>query len=106
MATALTPLFGPRHVDRADDFSPQAGQIVGVQLRVGQDLLGDPLPRDSALVNQFVVEDADGRKPVVGRDGVRSGGLPARGRAGLARDRLSTATRARSSCRRKSSISI
>ena len=33
------------------------------------DLLGDPLQRDPALVNQFVVEDTTGRKPVVGRDG-------------------------------------
>jgi uncharacterized GH25 family protein len=50
-------------------FSPNTGQIVGVRLRVGQDLLGDPLPRSSGLVNQFVVVDAEGRKPVVGRDG-------------------------------------
>jgi uncharacterized GH25 family protein len=50
-------------------FSPEPGQIVGMRLRVGQDLLGDPLPRDSGLIKQFVVEDADGRKPVVGRDG-------------------------------------
>jgi len=50
-------------------FSPDAGQIVSVRLRVGQDLLGDPLPRSSDLINQFVVADAEGRKPVVGRDG-------------------------------------
>jgi hypothetical protein len=50
-------------------FSPAPGDIVGVKLRVGQDLLGDPLPRDTALINQFVVQDADGRRPVVGRDG-------------------------------------
>jgi len=49
-------------------FSPETGQIVGVRLRVGQDLLGDPLPRSSGLINQFVVVDAEGRKPVVGRD--------------------------------------
>jgi len=50
-------------------FAPQLGQIVSVKLRVGQDLMGDPIPRDPALINQFVVEDAEGRKPVVGRDG-------------------------------------
>ena len=50
-------------------FSPESGQIVGVRLRVGQDLLGDPLPRDPSLINQFVVEDPEGRKPVVGRAG-------------------------------------
>src|SRR6186713_1202140 len=50
-------------------FAPRPGQIVSLRLRVGQDLLGDPLPRDPALIHQFVVEDGEGRKPVVGRDG-------------------------------------
>src|SRR5262245_45778546 len=55
-------------------FVPGSGDIVGVKLRVGQDLLGDPIPRDTALVNQFIVEDASGRKPVVGRDGADPAG--------------------------------
>jgi uncharacterized GH25 family protein len=50
-------------------FSPSPGDIVAVKLRVGQDLLGDPIPRDPALINQFFVVDSEGRKPVVGRDG-------------------------------------
>jgi uncharacterized GH25 family protein len=50
-------------------FSPDTGQIVGVRLRVGQDLLGDPLPRDPRLINEFVVQDPTGRQPLVGRDG-------------------------------------
>src|SRR5262245_1795361 len=56
-------------------FSPASGQIVGVRLRVGQDLLGDPVPRDPALIDQFVVEDGAGRKPLVGRDGADPAGL-------------------------------
>ena len=56
-------------------FSPAAGDIVSVRLRVGQDLLGDPVPRDPALVNQFVFEDASGRKPLVGRDGADPAGF-------------------------------
>jgi uncharacterized GH25 family protein len=56
-------------------FSPESGQIVGVRLRVGQDLLGDPLPRDPALINQFIVEDEAGRKPLVGRDGADPAGF-------------------------------
>lgn len=51
------------------NFSPEPGQIIGVRLRVGQDFIGDPLPRNTALVNQFVFEDAAGSKPVAGRDG-------------------------------------
>ena len=56
-------------------FSPEAGSIVGVRLRVGQDLLGDPLGYDPALIDQFVFEDATGRKPVVGRAGADPAGL-------------------------------
>ncbi|MEO5923028.1 MAG: DUF4198 domain-containing protein [Bryobacteraceae bacterium] len=51
------------------DYSPEPGDMVGVKLRVGQDLLGDPLPRDPALIKQFIVVDSEGRKPVVGRTG-------------------------------------
>jgi uncharacterized GH25 family protein len=50
-------------------FSPDTGQVVGVRLSVGQDLLGDPLPRDPRLIKEFVVQDATGRQPLVGRDG-------------------------------------
>ena len=87
-------------------FSPRTGQIVGVRLRVGQDLLGDPLPRDPALVNQFVVVDAEGRKPVVGRDGARSGRLRARGGRPACSSSAIAATRAPSSWRPRNSISI
>jgi Domain of unknown function (DUF4198) len=56
-------------------FAPAAGQIVGVRLRVGQDLVGDPLPRDPSLINQFIVEDGTGRTPLVGRDGADPAGF-------------------------------
>src|SRR5882762_977957 len=66
---SCAPLFAHDMWIEPTTFSPESGQVVGVRLRVGQDLLGDPLPRDPALINQFVVEDKAGRKPVVGRDG-------------------------------------
>jgi hypothetical protein len=56
-------------------FSPEPGQVVSVRLRVGQDLLGDPLPLDSALVRQFILEDPAGRRPVVQREGRDPAGL-------------------------------
>jgi uncharacterized GH25 family protein len=70
-AVALTPppLFAHDMWIEPTTFSPASGEIVGVRLRVGQDLLGDPLVLDPALVKQFVLEDAAGRKPVVRRDG-------------------------------------
>ena len=56
-------------------FFPEPGVIVGARLRVGQDLIGDPLRRDAALINQFVVEDAEGRRSLVGRNGADPAGL-------------------------------
>src|SRR4029453_2798553 len=56
-------------------FLPRTGDIVGARLRVGQDLLGDPLPRNPPATNQFVVEDGQGRRPLVGRDGTDPAGL-------------------------------
>ena len=74
-ALSLTPLFAHDMWIEPITFFAASGEIVGVKLRVGQDLLGDPLPRDSQLINQFFVEDAEGRKPLVGRDGADPAGL-------------------------------
>jgi uncharacterized GH25 family protein len=56
-------------------FSLRSSEIVALRLMVGEDLLGDPLPRNSALIKQFIVEDTAGRRPVVGRDGADPAGL-------------------------------
>ena len=56
-------------------FSPKLGEIVGVRLRVGVNLVGDPVPRVPALVNQFVVVEASDRKPIFGRDGADPAGF-------------------------------
>lgn len=50
-------------------FWPAAGQPVGVKLRVGQEMLGDPIPRSARLIREFVVVDAAGRRTVMGREG-------------------------------------
>lgn len=56
-------------------FAPDSGEIVPIKLRVGQNLMGDPLPRDSSLFNQFFMQDSSGRSPVVGRDGGNPAGF-------------------------------
>ncbi len=56
-------------------YSPQAGELVSLRLLVGQELLGDPLPRSAALISQFIVEGGAGRKPVVGREGGNPAGF-------------------------------
>ena len=66
---SLSPLAAHDMWIEPATFSPQAGQIVSVRLRVGQDMLGDPLPRMSQLINQFVIEDSTGRNQLVGREG-------------------------------------
>jgi uncharacterized GH25 family protein len=74
-ALGVMPLLAHDMWIEPTTFSPSSGQIVAVRLRVGQDLLGDPLPRDPALVNQFIFEDGAGRKPVIGRDGADPAGF-------------------------------
>lgn len=69
LALTMAPLFAHDMWIEPGAFTPEPGRIVPVRLRVGQDLLGDPIPRDPSLINQFIVVDAEGRKPVVGRDG-------------------------------------
>jgi uncharacterized GH25 family protein len=56
-------------------FLPDAGSVIGLRLRVGQGFLGDPLPRDPALIDQFISVDSTGRKPVYGHDGGDPAGL-------------------------------
>jgi len=69
IALSWAPVFAHEVWIEPTTFSPDAGQIVGVRLHVGVDFLGDSLPRDPGLLNQFVFVDAAGRKPVVGRIG-------------------------------------
>ena len=64
-------------------FAPLPGQSVGVHLKVGEDFVGDAVPRNRLLIDEFVVEDAAGRHSVRGRHGddpagvlrVRSSGM-------------------------------
>ena len=56
-------------------FVPETGKVGGLRLRVGQDFLGDPIPRDPELIDQFISVDSSGRKPVYGRDGTDPAGL-------------------------------
>jgi hypothetical protein len=56
-------------------YVPEVGKIIGIRARVGDLFLGDPVPRDPSLLEQMVVEDASGRRPVIGRDGADPAGL-------------------------------
>ncbi len=56
-------------------FLTAPGKVVPLRLRVGQDLLGDPVPRDPAAIDQFVILAGDGRHPVAGVDGADPAGI-------------------------------
>jgi hypothetical protein len=56
-------------------FTPAAGSIVGIRARVGDGVLGDPVPRDPSLLEALVVDAGGGRVPVVGREGADPAGL-------------------------------
>lgn len=56
-------------------FRPKPGGLVGLRLLVGQDLIGDPVPREPEAIKQFVVSSATGTKQVPGRDGGDPAGI-------------------------------
>lgn len=56
-------------------FNADTGALLGLRLRVGQDFLGDPLVRDAALIDRFVVAGPNGIRRVVGREGGDPAGL-------------------------------
>ena len=56
-------------------FAPTPGKVIGIRARVGNGVLGDPVPRDPALLQELVVDAGSGPTPVVGRDGADPAGL-------------------------------
>jgi hypothetical protein len=56
-------------------FVPATGKIIGIRARVGDGVLGDPVPRDPSLLAELIVDSGSGRSPVVGQDGADPAGL-------------------------------
>lgn len=56
-------------------FRPAAGAIVTLRLRVGQDLIGDPVARDANLIERFTAIGTGGETPVIGHDGADPAGI-------------------------------
>ncbi len=59
------------------------GQRIEVRFRVGENLVGDPVPLNPLRFNEFVVQDGVQRKPVEGRIGSEMAGTMAVNRPGL-----------------------
>ena len=57
-------------------FHPRPGSLVGLRLLVGQDMIGDPVPREPESIERFVVAQGTGAiTPVAGRDGGDPAGI-------------------------------
>lgn len=57
------------------DFAPAVGEAVAVELRVGEHLAGDPVPRRAEGIVRFIVRDAEGEQEVRGVAGVAPAGV-------------------------------
>jgi uncharacterized protein DUF4198 len=56
-------------------FAPAPGDPVRVRLRVGQNFIGDPVPRDDEAIDRFEIEGPAGRSPIEGADGFDPAGF-------------------------------
>jgi uncharacterized GH25 family protein len=83
LALSCAPLAAHDMWIEPTSFLPEAGRVIGVRLRVGQDFLGDPIPRDPQLIDQFISVDSTGRKDVYGHEGSDPAGLVRIADAGL-----------------------
>jgi uncharacterized GH25 family protein len=64
-------------------FTPAPGQRLSVRLRVGQELKGDPVPRDPALMKRFLAAGPSGDSPVPGVDNTEPAGFESFAAPGL-----------------------
>ncbi|MCF8475496.1 MAG: DUF4198 domain-containing protein [Pseudolabrys sp.] len=56
-------------------YRPRPGAIVAVHLRVGQNFVGDPVPRQSRAIEQFFVRQTGQDQPVEGSDNIDPAGF-------------------------------
>lgn len=56
-------------------FRPDAGSLVAIHLRVGENFIGEAVARDSELIERFALVTANGETRVAGREGADSAGI-------------------------------
>ena len=75
MLAASAPLAAHDFWIEPTGFKADLGHVLGVKLRVGEEFHGAPVPRSAALIGDFIVVDAAGRRQVVGREGSDPAGM-------------------------------
>ncbi len=65
------------------NLSPAPSAQLGVRLRVGENFVGDPVPRDPARIERFAILGPNGEKPVPGVRGGEPAGYATVGPAGI-----------------------
>jgi len=56
-------------------YRPKVGAMISASLRVGQDWIGDPVARDTSVIETFVVRDNGGERAIAGFEGRDPAGL-------------------------------
>ena len=78
IVTALLATLPARAHDfwiEPSSFNPQAGSIVAVHLRVGQNFVGDPVPRQSGNIEQFIIRQNGADMDIGGANHIEPAGL-------------------------------
>ena len=79
-----TPLAAHDFWIEPSSFQPAVGSTVTARLLVGEGFRGDPVPRNPAMVEKFVLVSDSGEVPVVGRSGDDPAGHVSIGTPGIA----------------------
>jgi uncharacterized GH25 family protein len=56
-------------------FRPAVGAMISASLRVGQEWIGDPVARDTSVIDRFFVRDNNGERAIAGFEGHDPAGL-------------------------------
>ena len=75
LVAAVGPVAAHDFWIEPSSFAPAPGEAVRVRLRVGQDFVGDPVPRDDDAIDRFELLGPAGRSPIVGEDGLDPAGF-------------------------------
>ena len=84
VACVAAPLRAHDFWIEPSSFRPAVGSTVSARLLVGMNLRGDPVPRNPAMIEKFVLVTDAGETPVAGRSGDDPAGRVSIGAPGLA----------------------